>query len=62
MFCIQMTLHAIKQTKKQMYIGITESKTRSILNKEIAKTGLEGEGGLILFGGQLEITVPNLHS
>jgi hypothetical protein len=47
-----MTLHAIKQTKKQMYIGISESKTRKILEKEISATGLQGEGGLILFGGK----------
>jgi hypothetical protein len=49
----QMTLHAIKQTRKRMHIGISESKTRRVLEEEIAKTGLTGEGGLILFGGAL---------
>jgi hypothetical protein len=50
--CIQLTLHAIKATKHRMYIGISESKTRRILEEELAATGLQGGEGLILFGGE----------
>lgn len=39
-----------------MYMGISESQTREILDKEISKTGLDGEGGLILFGGVYSLT------
>lgn len=34
-----------------MYFGITEAQTRTILEKEMAKTGLVGGDGLVLFGG-----------
>jgi hypothetical protein len=47
----QMTLHAIRNTREKMYFGITESQTRTILEKEMAKTGLIGGDGLVLFGG-----------
>ncbi|ORX38302.1 peptidase M24, structural domain-containing protein [Kockovaella imperatae] len=47
----QMTLHAIRETRKRMYMGIRESETRKILDQELAKTGLKGDGGLVLFGG-----------
>ena len=47
----QMTLHAIRKTRERMYFGITESQTRMILDKEMAKTGLVGGDGLVLFGG-----------
>jgi hypothetical protein len=36
-----------------MYFGITESKTRVILEDEMRKTGLVGGDGLVLFGGEL---------
>jgi hypothetical protein len=48
---VQMTLHAIRKTREKMYFGITESQTRTILEKEMAKTGLVGGDGLVLFGG-----------
>ncbi|WVF67455.1 hypothetical protein IAT40_002211 [Kwoniella sp. CBS 6097] len=44
------TLHAIRQTKDRMHIGITESQTAKILEEEMAKTGLVGGEALILFG------------
>jgi len=47
-----MTLHAIRKTREKMHFGITESKTRSILEEEMAKTGLIGGDGLVLFGGE----------
>jgi Xaa-Pro aminopeptidase len=47
----QMTLHAIRKLRSKMHIGITESQTRAILEKEMVKTGLTGGSGLILFGG-----------
>jgi hypothetical protein len=47
-----MTLHAIRKTREKMHFGITESKTRSILEEEMAKTGLVGGDGLVLFGGE----------
>lgn len=34
-----------------MHIGISESQTRAILDKELAALGLVGEGGLVIFGG-----------
>ena len=46
-----MTLHAIRKTRDKMYFGITEAQTRTILEKEMAKTGLVGGDGLVLFGG-----------
>nr|XP_031863934.1 uncharacterized protein CI109_000578 [Kwoniella shandongensis]KAA5531006.1 hypothetical protein CI109_000578 [Kwoniella shandongensis] len=46
----QFTLHAIRKTRAQMHIGITESETRAILDEELAATGLEDGEGLILFG------------
>ncbi|KIR28218.1 twin-arginine translocation pathway signal peptide [Cryptococcus deuterogattii 99/473] len=46
----QKTLHAIRKTKKRMYLGISESQTSRILEHEMAKTGLMGGGGLVLFG------------
>ena len=48
---VQMTLHAIRTTRSKMYFGITEAHTRTILEKEMAKTGLVGGDGLVLFGG-----------
>jgi hypothetical protein len=48
---IQMTLQAIRRTREKMYFGITEAQTRTILEKEMAKTGLIGGDGLVLFGG-----------
>jgi len=53
----QMTLHAIRKTREKMYFGITESQTRTILDKEMAKTGLVGGDGLVLFGGTSRILV-----
>ena len=47
----QMTLHAIRETRKKMHLGISESKTREKLSEELARVGLDGEGGLVLFGG-----------
>jgi len=47
-----MTLHAIKKTREKMHFGITEAKTRSILEEEMAKTGLIAGDGLVLFGGK----------
>jgi len=47
----QMTLHAIRKTREKMYFGITEAQTRTILEKEMAKTGLVAGDGLVLFGG-----------
>jgi len=52
MLRVQMTLHAIKKTREKMHFGITEAKTRSILEKEMAKTGLIAGDGLVLFGGK----------
>ncbi|WVQ72013.1 hypothetical protein IAR50_001557 [Cryptococcus sp. DSM 104548] len=46
----QKTLYAIRQTRKRMHLGISESQTSSILEEEMAKTGLVGGEGLILFG------------
>ncbi|ODO11062.1 hypothetical protein I350_01664 [Cryptococcus amylolentus CBS 6273] len=46
----QKTLHAIRQTRKRMYLGISESQTSNILEEEMAKTGLIGGEGLVLFG------------
>jgi hypothetical protein len=46
-----MTLHAIRETREKMHFGITEAQTRTILEKEMAKTGLVGGDGLVLFGG-----------
>jgi Xaa-Pro aminopeptidase len=37
-----------------MHIGITESKTRKILEEEMAKTGLIDGDGLVLFGGEFQ--------
>jgi hypothetical protein len=51
----QMTLHAIRKTREKMYFGITEARTRAILEKEMAKTGLVGGDGLVLFGGTSHI-------
>ena len=48
---MQMTLHAIRETREKMYFGITESQTRTILEKEMAMTGPVGGDGLVLFGG-----------
>lgn len=47
-----MTLHAIKKTREKMHFGITETKTRSILEEEMAKTGLTAGDGLVIFGGE----------
>jgi hypothetical protein len=47
-----MTLHAIERTRSKMHFGITESKTREILEAEMGKTGLVGGDGLVLFGGK----------
>jgi hypothetical protein len=47
-----MTLHAIRKTREKMHFGITEAQTRTILEKEMAKTGLVGGDGLVLFGGK----------
>jgi hypothetical protein len=47
----KMTLHAIRKTREKMHFGITEAQTRTILEKEMAKTGLVGGDGLVLFGG-----------
>jgi hypothetical protein len=47
----EMTLHAIRETREKMHFGITEAQTRTILEKEMAKTGLVGGDGLVLFGG-----------
>ena len=47
-----MTLYAIKKTREKMHFGITEAKTRSILDEEMAKTGLIAGDGLVLFGGE----------
>jgi len=47
----QMTLHAIRKTREKMHFGITEARTRMILEKEMAKTGLVAGDGLVLFGG-----------
>lgn len=47
----QKTLQAIRKTKKRMYLGISESQTSRILEQEMAKVGLMGGGGLVLFGG-----------
>jgi hypothetical protein len=47
----EMTLHAIRKTREKMHFGITEAQTRTILEKEMAKTGLVGGDGLVLFGG-----------
>ncbi|WVQ95162.1 hypothetical protein IAU59_002256 [Kwoniella sp. CBS 9459] len=44
------TIHAIRQVKKRMHIGITESQTAEIMEEELAKTGLIGGEGLVLFG------------
>ena len=41
-----------------MYLGITESQTRSILEREMAATGLIGGSGLILFGGEFPLLPP----
>jgi len=38
-----------------MYFGITEAQTRTILEKEMAKTGLVRGDGLVLFGGTSHI-------
>ncbi|KAK6910888.1 hypothetical protein I204_03078 [Kwoniella mangroviensis CBS 8886] len=46
----QFTLHAIRKTRERMYIGITESQMSKILEEEMAKTGLIGGEGLVLFG------------
>ncbi|WVQ79581.1 hypothetical protein IAT38_001681 [Cryptococcus sp. DSM 104549] len=46
----QMTLHAIRRTRERMFFGITESATSKILKEEMAKTGLVGGEGLVLFG------------
>ncbi|EIW68435.1 hypothetical protein TREMEDRAFT_71997 [Tremella mesenterica DSM 1558] len=46
----QMTLHAIRQTRAKMYIGITESATRTILQKYMTASGLQEADGLVLFG------------
>ena len=43
-----------------MYIGISESKTATILQKEMSVVSNQGgsfEGGLILFGGEQFCTV-----
>ena len=48
---MQMTLQAIRKTREKMHFGITESQTRTILEREMAKTGLVGGDGLVLFGG-----------
>lgn len=53
----QKTLHAIRKTKKRMYLGISESQTSRILEHEMAKTGLMGGGGLVLFGGNFFCSV-----
>ncbi|WRT68623.1 uncharacterized protein IL334_005601 [Kwoniella shivajii] len=46
----QFTLHAIRNTRNRMYLGITESHTGRILREEMDKTGLIGGEGLVLFG------------
>lgn len=46
----QMTLQAIRSTRSQMHIGITESATRKILQAEMAELGLKDGDGLVLFG------------
>ena len=48
-----MTLHVIRKVRSRMYLGITESQTRSILDSEFAATGLVGGSGIILFGGEV---------
>jgi hypothetical protein len=57
-----MTLHAIRKTREKMYFGITEAQTRTILEKEMAKTGLVGGDGLVLFGGTSHIRKEKLTS
>ena len=47
-----MTLYAIRKTREKMHFGITEAKTRSILEEEMAKIGLIAGDGLVLFGGK----------
>lgn len=52
----QKTLHAIRKTRKRMHLGISESKTSRILEEEMAKTGLMGGEGLVLFGGEFLVS------
>lgn len=44
------TLHAIRKTRMQMYIGISESMTRKILYNEMSHVGLKDYSALVLFG------------
>ncbi|CAK9785375.1 unnamed protein product [Cutaneotrichosporon oleaginosum] len=44
------TLHAIRQTRAKMHIGISESATRTILYDEMKYLGLGDYGALVLFG------------
>jgi hypothetical protein len=41
---------AIREVRRQMYIGVRESEARAMLARALAAQGLEG-GGLVLFGG-----------
>ena len=58
----QMTLHAIRETRKKLRLGLSESKTKEILGGELERAGLKFEGGLVLFGGEsglsVDLTIP----
>lgn len=41
-----------EKTKKRMHLGISESRTSRILEEEMAKIGLVGGEGLVLFGSE----------
>ncbi|BEI87626.1 uncharacterized protein CcaverHIS019_0103440 [Cutaneotrichosporon cavernicola] len=46
------TLHAIRKTRARMFMGISESATRTILYEEMKYLALSDYGALILFGGE----------
>ncbi|KAL7422393.1 hypothetical protein Q5752_003039 [Cryptotrichosporon argae] len=46
----QMTLHAIRQTRRKMRFGISESQTRALFEREAKTAGLTDPEALVLFG------------
>lgn len=53
---LQLTLQAIKATKGAMFFGIKESQTSSLLSRYFEELGVPGGEGLVLFGGEFDVS------
>lgn len=61
---MQVTLLALREVRKYMFIGIYESEARELIRAALSAAGLEGGDGLVLFGGECMLypqTVFNAH-